>query len=92
MDRIAAIRHDVDDSRGTCCWRPDNAHYPTRDGDFYLLAAAFGLFAACGSAIWVLNNRHNKDSHQWEVYARAAEDDLRAAIAKAKGDEVEVER
>ena len=52
----------------------------------HLFKAAPDLLAACGSAVWVLNNRHNKNSQQWEDYAQAAEDDLRAAIAKAKGE------
>ena len=47
--------------------------------------AAPDLLAACGSALWVLNNRHNKDAAQWERYAQAAEKDLRAAIAAARG-------
>ena len=49
------------------------------------IAALPDLLEACGSAVWLLNNRHNKDSAQWERYAQAAEEDLLAAIAKARG-------
>jgi len=43
------------------------------------------LLAAVGSAIWVLNNRHNKDKPEWEGFAVAAEEDCCRALAKAKG-------
>ncbi len=51
-----------------------------------LIAAAPEMLKACGSAVWLLNNRHNKDAAQWEQYAKAAEEDLQAAIAKARGE------
>lgn len=49
-----------------------------------LCAANAKLLAGVGSALWVLNNRHNKNDPKWEEYAAAAEKDCRAAIAKAK--------
>ena len=43
------------------------------------------LVAACGSAHWVLENRHNQDTAQWEEYAKAALDDL-DRVLKGAGD------
>ena len=97
MDRIAAIRHDVDDSRGTCCWRPDNAHYPTREGDFYLLAAASDLLAACEAFCAAIEYRGKirmgedllPDESNWrdymEPYLLEVYDQAKAAIALARG-------
>ena len=45
-----------------------------------LIANVPELVKACGSAIWLLENRHNKDVAQWERYAQATMDDLRRAL------------
>ena len=45
--------------------------------------AAPDLLAAAGGANFVLINRHNKNSAQWEALAQAALDDIRDAIAAA---------
>ena len=36
---------------------------------------------ALGSCLWVLNNRHNAGTPQFEEYAQAAEADARAALS-----------
>jgi hypothetical protein len=45
-----------------------------------LIANVPELARACGSALWVLENRHNKDSVKWDEYARATMEDLRKAL------------
>ena len=35
---------------------------------------------ALGSGIWVLNNKHNRNTDKWLVYALAAEEDMRKAV------------
>ena len=42
------------------------------------------LRRACGSAIWLLSNRHNKDAAVWEQMAQATMKDLRAAVRQEK--------
>ena len=43
----------------------------------------------CGSGMWVIQNRHNKLLPEWEEYAKAAEDDIRAALALKEADMLE---
>lgn len=72
----------VGDLEDTCAQCHKQAYFVVRACNSHNV-----LLAACGSAIWVLENRHNKDSVKWDEYARAAIEDLRNAIAETeKGD------
>ena len=47
-----------------------------------LREVALEMYKALGSAVWVLDNRHNKNLPEWEEYAAVAEAEARAVLAK----------
>lgn len=75
---------------GQLCWGVRCADYWLSvdcgsEANARLIAAAPDLLTGCGSAAWVFGNIHNHRDQQFVEFAKAAEVDVRAAIAKATG-------
>lgn len=80
-ERLNDLRERVDSAYGTHRNRDMNTLAGAVNTLTELEAENARLREALGSCLWVLNNRHNAGTPQFEEYAQAAEADARAALS-----------